>query len=114
MNIQRYESSKRMSQAVVHGNTVYLSGQVGHGEGVAQQTRDALSKVERLLQISGGSKSRILSVTIWLADMDDFDAMNEVYDAWVDPENLPTRACGESWLAAPEYLVEIIVVAAKS
>lgn len=111
--IRRFESSGRMSQAVVHGDTIYLAGQVGEGADVAAQARSALAEVERLLALAGGAKSSILSVTIWLADMRDFAAMNAVYDAWVDKENQPTRATGEAKLATPDYLVEFIVVAAK-
>lgn len=113
MTIRRIEPGKRMSAAVVHGSTVYLAGQVGEpGEDVAQQTRTALAEVDRLLAEAGTSKSKILSATIWLADMTDFARMNAVWDAWIDPENPPARATGESRLASPKYLVEVIVVAA--
>ena len=112
--IERYESGARMSQAVRHGDTIYLAGQVGTGAGVAEQARSALAEVERLLALAGGSKATILSVTVWLADIGDFAAMNAVYDAWVDPENKPARACGEAKLATPDYLVEFIVTAARA
>lgn len=113
MTIKRFGSGSRMSDAVVHGNTVYLAGQVGNaGEDLQTQTRTALANVERLLAEAGSDRSKLLQVTIWLADMADFAAMNEIYDAWVDRDNLPTRACGEAKLATPEYLVEVIAVAA--
>ncbi|MBN9434737.1 MAG: RidA family protein [Bosea sp.] len=112
--ITRIESGPRMSQAVVHGDMVYLAGQVGEGEDVVAQTRHALSEVDRLLAAAGSNKSRILSTTIWLADMADFAAMNSVWDTWVDKANPPARATGEAKLAAPKYKVEIIVVAAKA
>ncbi|MBC8131326.1 MAG: RidA family protein [Rhizobiaceae bacterium] len=113
MTIRRIEPGKRMSAAVVHGDTVYLAGQVGEpGEDVTQQTKTALGEVDRLLAAAGSSKSKILSATIWLADMTDFARMNAVWDAWIDPENPPARATGESRLASPKYLVEVIVVAA--
>jgi enamine deaminase RidA (YjgF/YER057c/UK114 family) len=111
--ITRFESNGRMSQAVVHGDTIYLAGQVGEGPDVTAQTKEALAEVDRLLALAGGARSSILQVTVWLADMTDFAAMNAVYDAWVDAENKPSRACGESKLATPDYLVEFIVVAAK-
>nr|WP_206376142.1 RidA family protein [Sneathiella chungangensis] len=102
-----------MSQAVKHNQTIYLAGQVGSPKGtIKEQTKEALEKVEKLLAAAGSEKSKILQATIWLASMNDFDAMNEVYDAWIDPNNPPARACGEAKLAAPEYLFEIIVVAA--
>ncbi|WP_279477978.1 RidA family protein [Aureimonas sp. SK2] len=113
MSIRRIEPGRRMSAAVVHGNTVYLAGQVGNpGEDVSAQTKTVLAEIDRLLAEAGSDKSKILSATIWLADMKDFAAMNAVWDAWVDPANPPARATGESALAAPEYRVEIIVVAA--
>ena len=113
MTIRRLEPGPRMSQAVVHGDTVYLAGQVGApGAGVAEQTRAVLAQIDRLLAEAGSDKSRILAATIWLADIDDFAEMNSVWDGWVDPANPPARATGESRLAAPEYKVEIIVIAA--
>jgi enamine deaminase RidA (YjgF/YER057c/UK114 family) len=113
MTIRRIEPGKRMSGAVVHGNTVYLAGQVGTaGDDVTAQTKTALAEVERLLAAAGSDKSKILNTTIWLADMADFGTMNAVWDAWVDPANPPARATGEAKLATPEYLVEVIVIAA--
>lgn len=102
-----------MSQAVVHGDTVYLAGQVGKpGDDVTAQTRTILANIERLLADAGSDKSRILSTTIWLADMADFPKMNAVWDEWVSPGNTLARATGEVKLAGPEYRVEIIVTAA--
>ena len=113
MTIRRIEPGKRMSGAVVHGNTVYLAGQVGTaGDDVTAQTKTALAEVERLLAAAGSDKSKILNTTIWLADMADFGTMNAVWDAWVDPANPPARATGEAKLATPDYLVEVIVTAA--
>jgi enamine deaminase RidA (YjgF/YER057c/UK114 family) len=113
MTIERIEPGPRMSQAVLYGGTVYLAGQVSKGDDVTAQTRDALAQVDQLLALAGTDKSHLLSVTIWLATMDDFDAMNAVYDAWVDQDNPPARACGEARLATAEYLVEFLVIAAK-
>ncbi len=113
MTIRRIEPGPRMSQAVVHGGIAYFAGQVGApGAGVAEQTREVLAQVDRLLAEAGSDKSRILTATIWLADIDTFPEMNAVWDAWIDPANPPARATGESKLAAPEYKVEIIVTAA--
>jgi enamine deaminase RidA (YjgF/YER057c/UK114 family) len=112
-DIIRLEPGKRMSQAVIHGDTVYLAGQVGHGADVTEQARDALAQVDRLLALAGSDKSRILSCTIWLADIADFAAMNAVWEAWVDPANTPARATGEAKLATPDYKVEFIIVAAR-
>ncbi|WP_136162574.1 RidA family protein [Sphingomonas flavalba] len=114
MTIRRIESGPRMSQAVVHGDTVYLAGQVGApGKSVTEQTQAVLASVERVLAEAGSSKANILSATIWLADMADFAEMNAVWDAWVDGKDAPARATGEAKLATPDYKVEIIVVAAR-
>ncbi|WFE89851.1 RidA family protein [Roseibium porphyridii] len=95
MDPKYMHSGKRMSQIVIHGNTVYLAGQVGNaGADVVTQTKDALAEVDRLLAEAGTSKSRALQVIVWLTDMTDFAAMNEVYDAWIDPASPPARACG--------------------
>lgn len=113
MSIRRIQSGPRMSQAVIHGNTVYLAGQVGSpGESVTAQTKTILSQIESLLAEAGSDKSRVLSATIWMADMADFAEMNAVWDAWVGGQDAPARATGEAKLATPDYKVEIIVIAA--
>jgi enamine deaminase RidA (YjgF/YER057c/UK114 family) len=110
--IERMKTGPRMSQIVKHGDVVYLAGQVGAGEGVSEQTADCLAKVDRLLAEAGSSRTHILQVIVWLKDMIDYDAMNEVWDAWIPTGHAPTRACGEARLAGPQYLIEVIVVAA--
>lgn len=112
MTIERIEPGARMSQAVVHNGTVYLAGQVGTGADITEQSKSALAEVDRLLAAVGSDKSRILSTTVWVADMALFADMNAVWDAWVDPANPPARATGEAKLATPDYLVEFIVTAA--
>jgi enamine deaminase RidA (YjgF/YER057c/UK114 family) len=112
--IERLHANKRMSQAVIHGDTVYLAGQVGApGESVTNQTRAVLAQIESLLGEAGSDKSRILNATILLADMADFAEMNAVWDAWVDGKDPPARATAQAQLAAPDYRVEIIVIAAR-
>ena len=116
MSIKRLHPGPRMSQAVIHGDTVYLAGQVAQrapGTSVAEQTRDILARIDELLAEAGTSKSRLLTTTIWLSDILDFNEMNTVWDAWVDPDNTPCRACIESKLAAPKFRVEIMVIAAR-
>ncbi len=113
MTIRRIDIGKRMSDIVIHNNTVYLAGQVGApGESVAAQTKAILATIDGLLAKAGSAKSKIVQTIIWLSDMSTFAEMNSVWDAWVDKENPPARATGEAKLAAPEYRVEIIVVAA--
>lgn len=114
MSVTRMDSNQRMSQIVVHGDTVYLAGQVASGDTVAAQSAGILAQVDALLAKVGSDKSKIISTTIWLCSMDDFAEMNEVWDAWIDPANPPARACVESpRLATPEFQVEMMVVAAK-
>ena len=116
MSIERLHKGSRMSQAVVHGSTVYLAGQVARGApgaSVTDQTRDVLAHIDGLLAESGTSTSKLLSATIWLTDIGTFAEMNAVWDAWIDPENPPARACVQSTLAAPQLAVEIGVVAAR-
>ncbi len=114
MSITRMDSNQRMSQIVVHGDTVYLAGQVAKGDSVAAQTAGILDQVDQLLAKAGTDKTKLISATIWLCSMDDFADMNGVWDSWVDPANVPARACVESpRLATPEYHVEIMVIASK-
>ena len=117
MTIKRLHVGQRMSQAVIHNGMVYLAGQVAQnagGRSVAEQTQDILEIIDGLLQEAGTDKSRLLTATIWLADVSTFDQMNEVWDAWVSPGNPPARACVEAKLAAPKFTVEIMVTAALS
>lgn len=118
MEIKRSKIGPRMSQVVVHNNTVYFAGQVANDptehppDDVAGQTRLLLSRIEKLLAEAGTNKSRLLSATIWLADMSRFEEMNAVWDAWVEPGFPPVRACVEARLASQDFLVEISVTAA--
>lgn len=112
--ISRSQAGTRMSQVVIHGDTIYLAGQVGSpGASVSQQTQDCLASIERLLEETGSDTAHLLQATIWLADMADFEEMNAVWDAWVPEGHAPTRACGEARLATPDHKVEVIVVAAR-
>ncbi len=112
MSIRRMGVGQRMSDIVVHGNTVYLAGQVGEGETVEAQTRDILATVDKLLAEAGSDKTRILQTIIWLSDMSTFAEMNKVWDEWVPQGHTPARATGEAKLATPRYKVEMIVTAA--
>ncbi len=116
MTVQRIKPGPRMSGAVVHGNTVYLAGQVASqaaGQSVTEQTREILSIIDSLLAEAGTDKSKLLMANIWLTDIGTFQEMNAVWDAWVSPGNAPARATVEAKLAAPQYTVEIAVIAAK-
>lgn len=116
MTIERFETGPRMSQAVVHGETVYLAGQVAQkaaGKSVTEQTRDILEAIDKLLATAGSNKSKLLSAQIFLSDISTFNEMNKVWEAWVSPGNTPARATIEAKLAAAQYTVEIMVVAAR-
>ena len=111
--IKRINPGSRMSAAVVHGNTAYVAGQVSaDAQDVKGQTELILKKIDSILAAAGSSKSRLLSATVYLADIKTYEQMNAMWDAWVDPANTPARATVEAKLAAPKYLVEIMVVAA--
>ena len=115
MSITRKHTGQRMSQIVIHGDTVYLAGQVAADASadIAVQTRQVLDKIEALLDEAGSDTNKILSAQIWLASMGHFAAMNEVWDAWLPEGTAPARACIEARLASPDLLVEIGIVAAR-
>lgn len=115
MSVQRQLTNERMSQVVIHNGTVYLAGQVGNDltSGIEQQTREVLGNIERLLDLAGTDKSRLLSVTIYLKDIDShFAAMNGIWDTWLAKGVAPARATVEATMAAPNVLIEISVIAA--
>ena len=116
MTIKRIEAGDRMSQAVVHGNTVYTAGQVAQRESggtISAQTKDILAKIDDLLEEAGTDKTKLLTASIWLKDIEsDFATMNKVWLEWVDEVNKPARATTEANLAFPNLLVEVQVSAA--
>jgi len=114
MTIERFGTTPRYSDVVVHNDTIYLV-EVAHTleADAAAQTREILASIEQLLARAGSDKNRLLQVTIYLADMADYDAMNEVWDAWLPAGGAPSRACVQARLAKPGYKVELVVVAAR-
>ena len=115
MSITRHEPGPILSLGVENGNTVYLAGIVPKNlkADIKGQTQEVLAEIDRLLAKCGTNKSKVLTATIWVTDIRNRAPMNEVWTAWVDPKNLPARACIEAKLADPACLVEIMVVAAK-
>src|ERR1700684_1661920 len=116
MTIQRFDTGPRMSQVVVHGDTVYLAGIVANttaGESVTRQPQHILAIIDGRLAKAETDKSKLLTTTIYITDMKTFPEMNAAWDAWVSPGNTPARATVEVQLAAPKYNVEIMVTAAK-
>ena len=115
MSIKRIGAGNRMSQAVIHGGKAYLSGFVAEktaGKSVKEQTQDVLAQIDECLKKAGTDKTKLLSASIWLADIAGFAEMNAVWDAWVAKDCAPARATVESKLAAPQFTVEIAVIAA--
>jgi enamine deaminase RidA (YjgF/YER057c/UK114 family) len=113
--IKRIGAGPRMSKAVAHGDRVYTAGQVADktkGGSVKDQTEEILALIEAILAEAGSDKAQILSATIYLSDISTFAEMNAVWDAWVDKANPPARATVEAKLVAPDYKVEIAVIAA--
>ena len=115
MAIIRHHIGPRMSQAVEHNGVLYLAGQVAqdNNAGIKEQTQSILDKIDALLAECSSDKSKLLWAQLWVTDMRNFAAMNEVWDAWIDPANPPVRVGLCSALAGPKFLVEIMVMAAK-
>ncbi|VXB34140.1 RutC family protein HD_0322 [Pseudomonas sp. 8BK] len=115
MSVQRLHTESRYSEIVIHNSTVYLAGQLAddYSGDIVQQTRETLANTDRMLAEAGSDKSKILSVTIYLKDMErDYAGLNQVWDAWVAPGAAPARACVEAKMYKPEVLVEMMIVAA--
>jgi enamine deaminase RidA (YjgF/YER057c/UK114 family) len=114
VSIERVENGTRFCRVLRHAGVVYLAGMTADDTtgDTEQQTRDTLAKIDHYLALAGTSKSALLTATIWLRDIADFDRMNGVWDAWIDPEHMPVRATVEARLAGEAYRVEIMVTAA--
>ena len=116
MSFERKHTTERSSQITIHGDTVYLAGQVARdapGASVAEQTADILERIDTYLAEAGTDKSRILTATVWMSDIERFGELNEVWNAWTVAGKSPCRACVEARLANEKYAVEIMVVAAR-
>ena len=114
LTLKRIGAGKRMSEAVIHGGKVYLSGFVAEttvGKSVKEQTRDILAQIDETLKQAGSHKTKVLKANIWLTDIKTWAEMNEAWDAWVVPGQTPARATVEAKLAGPGLDVEIMVEA---
>ena len=113
MTITRFQVGPRMSQGVVAQGMLHIAGQVADNRkgSIEEQTQDVLARIEALLREAGIDKSRLVTVNVFLPHITDFDAMNAVYDAWIDPANPPARACVEARLADPDLRVEMTATA---
>lgn len=106
--IERINSGARASQVVLAGGRIETSGIVAeapYGD-ITSQTQNVLAQLEQWLLQVGASKENLTRIQIWLSDMSEFAAMNEVYDAWVG-EHPPARACVGAALATADYRIEI-------
>lgn len=113
MNIERQDVNHRRSRMVTYNGMCFLSGQFSDSGGdITRQTQETLAKIDDLLERAGTNRSRLLTAQIWLRDMADFADMNKIWDAWIDPENPPTRCCGQVLMADPDMRIEIVVSAA--
>ncbi|CAH1669512.1 MULTISPECIES: RidA family protein [unclassified Chelatococcus] len=115
MSIERFGVGPRMSEAVAYGNLIFLAGEVAEDrtQDAAGQTQQILAAIDETLAKAGSDKTKILKANIWLSDIRYFADMNKVWDAWVPQGHTPARATVEAKLAAPDVLVEIMVVAAR-
>jgi enamine deaminase RidA (YjgF/YER057c/UK114 family) len=113
MSIKRYEVGPYLSGASTHDGIVYLAGLAADDltQDIRGQTKQTLANIDRVLAQAGSDKSKLLRVEVWLADISNFDSMNKVYQAWLDPENIPARVCVESRLWDDAAQVEIMVTA---
>ncbi|MBN8509914.1 MAG: RidA family protein [Burkholderiales bacterium] len=112
--VQRFDVGARLSEMAVHNGVAYLAGQVAADgtQDIRGQTRQVLAAIDALLARAGSDKSRLLMCQIFLADLADFAAMNEVWEAWLPAGAAPPRATVRAQLAKPEWKVEMVVTAA--
>jgi enamine deaminase RidA (YjgF/YER057c/UK114 family) len=112
--MKHYQIGPRMAQAVTYNGAVHIAGQVAENRkaDIEDQTRDVLAKIDALLAEAGTNKSKLVAINIFLPHITDFEAMNRVYDAWIDPQKPPARACVEARLADPDLRIEITAIAA--
>jgi enamine deaminase RidA (YjgF/YER057c/UK114 family) len=115
MDIQRIRTNRRMSQAVVHGQTVYVAGQVADDTttDVRDQARQIFRKIDALLAEAGSDRSKVLSANIWLATMSDFGEFNTEWEAWIPESATPARATVQAALVTPAHRIEIAIIAGK-
>lgn len=113
--IERFDVGPRMSEMAVHQGVCWLAGQVAEDDSqdIRGQTRQVLAAIDALLARAGSDKTKILRCQIYLADLADFAAMNEVWEAWVAPGHTPPRATVQVALARPQWKVEMVVTAAQ-
>ncbi len=113
--IIRTEASPVISKAVEYHGFIYTQGVVAADTSgdITAQTQDVLAQIDALLETHGTDNTRLLQAHIWLKDIADRAAMNEVWAAWLPADGAPARACVQAVLADPAYLVEIMITACR-
>ncbi|MGU7771594.1 RidA family protein [Burkholderia sp. MR1-5-21] len=111
--MKRLDQNSRRSRAIIANGTIFFAGQVADDKsaGIEVQAQQAFTKIDKLLEEAGSSREKVVSITIWLKTMDDYDGFNKVWDAWVVQGSTPTRACAEVRMADEGYRVELLPVA---
>jgi enamine deaminase RidA (YjgF/YER057c/UK114 family) len=112
--LRRFHVGDRMSEMTIHNGTVYLAGQIAEdgSQDIRGQTAQVLASIDKLLAEAGTDKAHILRCQIFIKDLADFAAMNEVWEDWVAPGDAPPRATVQANLARPEWKIEMVVTAA--
>lgn len=116
MTVQRLHVEKRFSEIAISGSLVHLAGQLASDTrlDIKGQTQQTLDIIDRFLADAGTDKNHIMSVTIYLKDIEkDYALFNEVWDAWVSDIQALPRTCVEAKMYTPDVLVEMTVVAIK-
>lgn len=113
-DIQRFETVKRLSRIVVHNKIAYISGTLADDPNgtVEEQTQNILSKMDGWLESVGSHKTRILTATVWLKDVEDAPKMNSVWEAWMPEGCAGSRSCVQSTPGRAAFAVEIALQAA--
>ncbi len=114
-DIQYFNSTATLSEVSVHNNTVYLAGQIADDDSldIKGQTKQVLANIDKMLALAGTDKSRMLSAQVFIKDLADFPAFNAVWSDWVADITPPARATIQANLVNPNWLVEVMVIAAK-
>lgn len=114
-SIKRTGPGAILSKAVEYHNFVYLQGITAKdtSKDIKGQTAEVLAQIDQLLEEHGTDKTRLLQALIWVRNIKDRDAMNEVWTPWLPKDGAPARACVQAELANPSILVEIMVTACK-
>ena len=112
--LRRFHVGDRLSEMTIFNNTVYLAGQVAADatQDMRGQTAQVLAAIDKLLAEAGTDKAHILMCQIFVKDLAEFPAMNEVWEDWLPPGDAPPRATVQANLARPDWKVEMVVTAA--